>query len=111
MNRTEKYERGLSMTNRIFELETIHNWSDLETKTALAVLDEQLPITLHNLGEHPLISFAIITDNIHTYSFPTRIHAPSWSNPLKKICFSYLHSRNPWLLPPNRTWTWHCCFS
>ena len=51
MNRTQKYERGLSMTNRIFELEIIHNWSDLETKTAFALLDEQLPIALHNHGE------------------------------------------------------------
>ena len=51
MTRTERYERGLSMTNRIFELETIHCWSELETKTAFAALDEQLPIGLHNVGE------------------------------------------------------------
>ena len=51
MNRTEKYERGLSITSRIFELETIHGWSELETRTAFAALDEQLPIGLHNVGE------------------------------------------------------------
>jgi acyl-CoA oxidase len=51
MNRTERYERGLSMTNRIFELETIHGWSELETRTAFAALDEQLSIGLHNIGE------------------------------------------------------------
>ena len=57
MNRTERYERGLSMTNRIFELEIIHGWSELETRTAFAALDEQLPIGLHNVGksstQHP----------------------------------------------------------
>ena len=51
MNRTERYERGLLMTNRIFELETIYGWSELETRTAFSALDEQLPIGLHNVGE------------------------------------------------------------
>ena len=51
MNRTERYERGLSMTNRMFELEAIHGWNELETRTAFAALDEQLPIGLHNVGE------------------------------------------------------------
>ena len=53
MNRTERYERGLSMTNRIFELATIHGWSELETRTAFAAIDEQLPIRLHNVGKFP----------------------------------------------------------
>ena len=51
MNRTERYERGLLMTNRIFELEAIHGWSELETRTAFSALDESLPIGLHNVGE------------------------------------------------------------
>lgn len=50
-NRTERYERGLSMMNRIFELATIHGWSELETRIAFAALDEQLPIGLHNVGK------------------------------------------------------------
>lgn len=54
MSRTERYERGLSMTNRIFELETIHGWSELETRTAFAALDEQLPIALHNVAFQPV---------------------------------------------------------
>ena len=64
MNRTERYERGLSMTNRIFELETIHGWSKLETRTAFAALDEQLPIGLHNVGES-LQRFSILFGNNH----------------------------------------------
>ena len=60
MNRTEVYERGLSMTNRIFELEKIHGWSELETRTALATLDQPLPINLHNIGEGAsIISFPL----------------------------------------------------
>ena len=51
MNRTERYERGLSMTNRIYELETIHGWNELETRAAFSALDEFLPIGLHIVGE------------------------------------------------------------
>ena len=39
------------MMNRIFELATIHGWSELETRIAFAALDEQLPIGLHNVGK------------------------------------------------------------
>jgi acyl-CoA oxidase len=52
LSRTEKYERGLVLTNRIFELQQIHKWTEQETKGALAVLDEQLPIGLHNIGTY-----------------------------------------------------------
>ncbi|KAF8970656.1 acyl-CoA oxidase [Flammula alnicola] len=54
MTRTERYERGLALTNRIFELQNIHNWSDQETKLALAVLDEVLSIFLHNIAFQPV---------------------------------------------------------
>jgi len=50
MSRTERFERGLALTNRVYELQTIHNWSEQETKVALAILDEQLSISLHNVG-------------------------------------------------------------
>ena len=65
MNRIERYERGLSMTNRILELETIHGWSELETRTAFATLDEQLPIGLHNVGES---SVPFFWNNYHIYT-------------------------------------------
>ena len=50
MTRTERYNRALSMTNRIYDLQESYNWSDQETATAFASLDEALPITLHNVG-------------------------------------------------------------
>jgi acyl-CoA oxidase len=65
MNRTERYERGLSMMNRIFELETNHGWSELETRTAFAALDEQLPIGLHNVGELSTMFFLYHNYNIY----------------------------------------------
>uniref|UniRef100_A0A8H7XY14 Acyl-coenzyme A oxidase n=1 Tax=Psilocybe cubensis TaxID=181762 RepID=A0A8H7XY14_PSICU len=54
MSRTERYERGLALTNRIYELQEIHNWSDQETKVAISVLDEQLSIGLHNVAFQPV---------------------------------------------------------
>ena len=50
MTRTELYNRALAMTNRIYELQESHGWSNQETATAFASLDEHLPITLHNVG-------------------------------------------------------------
>jgi acyl-CoA oxidase len=50
MTRTERYNRGLSMTNRVYELQEFHKWSDKQTATAFASLDETLPISLHNIG-------------------------------------------------------------
>ncbi|KAF8147662.1 peroxisomal oxidase [Crassisporium funariophilum] len=54
MTRTEKYERGQAMTNRIFELETIHGWDHFKTRTAFAALDDQLPIGLHFIAFEPV---------------------------------------------------------
>jgi acyl-CoA oxidase len=54
MTRTERYNRGLAITNRLYELQESHNWSNQETATAFASLDEPLPITLHNVGMYTL---------------------------------------------------------
>lgn len=54
MSRTERYDRGLALTNRIFELQVTHKWSENETKLALAILDEQLSIGLHNVAFQPV---------------------------------------------------------
>ena len=56
MNRTQKYERGLAMTNRVYELQTLHKWNEQETKLAFSVIDDQLPIALHNVGKHVAFS-------------------------------------------------------
>ncbi|KAG5650389.1 hypothetical protein H0H81_012401 [Sphagnurus paluster] len=42
------------MTNRIYELQEIHNWSAEETSLAITSLDEQLPIGLHNVAFQPV---------------------------------------------------------
>ncbi|RDB17664.1 Peroxisomal acyl-coenzyme A oxidase 1 [Hypsizygus marmoreus] len=56
MTRTERYTRGLAMTNRIYELQEIHKWSNEETAVAFASLDEQLPNFLHNVAFQPVFS-------------------------------------------------------
>ncbi|KAF9456699.1 acyl-CoA dehydrogenase/oxidase C-terminal [Collybia nuda] len=54
MTRTERYHRGLSMTNRVYELQESHNWSNQQTATAFASLDEGLPISLHMIAFQPV---------------------------------------------------------
>ncbi|KAF8064384.1 peroxisomal oxidase [Lyophyllum atratum] len=54
MTRTERYQRGLAMTNRIYELQETHRWSNEDTSLAIASLDEGLPIGLHNVAFQPV---------------------------------------------------------
>lgn len=54
MSRSERYDRGLALTDRIFELQVTHKWSENETKLALSILDEQLSINLHNVAFQPV---------------------------------------------------------
>lgn len=62
MSRTERYERGMALTNRIYELQLIHGWDDVTVKTAIALLDDQLPIGLHNIGVSAFLTY------IHSYT-------------------------------------------
>ncbi|KAJ7769564.1 peroxisomal oxidase [Mycena maculata] len=52
--RKELYIRGQALTNRIFELQGILNWSPEDVNIALSVLDETLPIGLHNIAFEPV---------------------------------------------------------
>ncbi|KAG6917134.1 hypothetical protein DXG01_003724 [Tephrocybe rancida] len=54
LSRTDRYERALAMTNRIYELQERHRWSDADTSLAFASLDEQFPIGLHNVAFQPV---------------------------------------------------------
>ncbi|KAJ3503355.1 hypothetical protein NLJ89_g8475 [Agrocybe chaxingu] len=54
LTRTEKYERGLVLTNRVYELQTIHNWDEREVQVAFSSIDEQLSIGLHNIAFQPV---------------------------------------------------------
>lgn len=50
MSRTERYTRGMQLTDRVYELQEQQKWSASETNLAIATLDEQLPVNLHNIG-------------------------------------------------------------
>ncbi|KAF6750439.1 acyl-CoA oxidase [Ephemerocybe angulata] len=56
MSRTERYTRGMALTNRIYELQEQNNWSAQDTSIAIATLDEQLPIHLHNVAFQPVFN-------------------------------------------------------
>lgn len=53
----------MSLTNRVYELQEQHGWSAQETTVAIATLDEQLPITLHNIGEHHAVNYPIVASD------------------------------------------------
>ncbi|KAF5353255.1 hypothetical protein D9756_008030 [Leucocoprinus leucothites] len=55
LSRTELYTRGLALTNRIYELQNIHNWSQQEATLAINSLDENLSIGLHNVAFQPIL--------------------------------------------------------
>ncbi|KAJ4493458.1 acyl-CoA oxidase [Lentinula edodes] len=54
MTRTEKYTRGLRMTNRIHELEQLLGWSKQDATIATSLLDDPLPISLHVTAFEPV---------------------------------------------------------
>ncbi|EFI26847.1 acyl-CoA oxidase [Coprinopsis cinerea okayama7 len=56
MSRTERYTRGMALTNRIYELQEKLGWNQQQTSTATAILDEQLPIALHNIAFQPVFN-------------------------------------------------------
>lgn len=74
LQRTERYTRGLALTNRVYELQDIHHWSQQETSIAINSLDESLPIGLHNVGMN--ISFEVI-DQRSTNVFQSKHSNPS----------------------------------
>ena len=51
MTRTERYKRGLAMTNRIYELSEQKGWTSKQNSDAISLLDEGVPMNLHSLGE------------------------------------------------------------
>ena len=52
MNRSQLYERALTIMNRLYELKEAHQWSAEETNLAFKVLDEHLPLSLHMAGAY-----------------------------------------------------------
>lgn len=56
MSRTERYTRGMQLTDRVYELQEQQKWSASETNLAIATLDEQLPVNLHNIAFQPVFN-------------------------------------------------------
>ncbi|KAH9886690.1 acyl-CoA oxidase [Cubamyces lactineus] len=54
--RTQMYQRALAMTKRLFELKDQHGWTSEEVNLAVKLIDEPLPIVLHNAAFEPVIS-------------------------------------------------------
>ncbi|KAJ7493615.1 peroxisomal oxidase [Mycena latifolia] len=52
--RKEQYIRGQAITNRIYALQEMHKWSPEEANIAISVVDESLPINLHNVAFEPV---------------------------------------------------------
>lgn len=52
MTRSDRYKRGLAMTNRIHELTQLHVWTAKQNAEAISLLDEGVPMNLHALGEY-----------------------------------------------------------
>lgn len=50
MTRTERYQRGLEMTNKMYFLREKHDWSVWELTTSLLLMDEPSAIALHTIG-------------------------------------------------------------
>lgn len=55
LSRTELYTRGLTLINRIYELQNIHRWTQQEVLLAINSLDDHLPIGLHNFAFQPVV--------------------------------------------------------
>lgn len=51
MTRKERFERGLAITARLYELADKYNWTPEQTAYALIPAEEASPVGLHNLGE------------------------------------------------------------
>ncbi|KZT66801.1 acyl-CoA oxidase [Daedalea quercina L-15889] len=54
MTRKDRYKRAIRMTNRVYELQNIHGWSNAETAEALDLIDEDLPIHLSSATFDPV---------------------------------------------------------
>lgn len=92
MSRTERYTRGIALTNRVYQLQELHSWTQHETSIAIATLDEQLPISLHNVGL--LVSLHIIYINLLRDLQPSNL----------SLCFKHplLFWRNILILLPRK---------
>ncbi|THV04494.1 peroxisomal oxidase [Dendrothele bispora CBS 962.96] len=68
MTRTEKYNRGLRMINRVSELENSLGWTKEESRLAMHSLDEALPISLHLTAFEPVFLAQASPSLLSTYA-------------------------------------------
>ncbi|KIY64727.1 peroxisomal oxidase [Cylindrobasidium torrendii FP15055 ss-10] len=55
LHRTDAFKRGLAITNRIFELEALHNWTREDVSCAFILVGDALPIGLHLTAFEPVL--------------------------------------------------------
>lgn len=60
MTRSERYKRALAMTSHVFELQEKHKWSARESAVAISLVDDTVPISLHNVGELFIMALTFI---------------------------------------------------
>ena len=61
MTRSERYKRALAMTSHVlFELQEKHKWSAHESAVAISLVDDTVPISLHNVGELFIMALTFI---------------------------------------------------
>lgn len=65
MTRSDRYKRGLAMTDRIYELSKLHGWTTKQNAEAISLLDEGVPMNLHSLGEYDILH--TISRSIYSY--------------------------------------------
>ncbi|KAJ7459398.1 peroxisomal oxidase [Mycena galericulata] len=68
ITRKELYIRGQALTNRLYELAEIHKWTPEETNTAFNVVDDALPIALHNIAFEPVFRLQASPELLAKYS-------------------------------------------
>ncbi len=56
LDRTESFKRGLRLINRINEISESLSWTRDEVKLAFTILDDPLPIALHNTAFEPVLN-------------------------------------------------------
>ncbi|KAJ7785229.1 acyl-CoA dehydrogenase/oxidase [Mycena maculata] len=66
--RKAQYIRGKALTNRIYGLQEVHKWSSQDVNIALSVLDDALPIALHNVAFEPVFRLQASPELLSKYA-------------------------------------------
>ncbi|KAK7014211.1 acyl-coenzyme A oxidase [Favolaschia claudopus] len=70
-SRQEQFLRGEAISNRLYELQELHKWSQEDMTIALSVMDEPLPIASHNITFKPVLELQASTELRSKYAAMT----------------------------------------